>query len=50
VLMYFLGPQTRILGHRIAPLMLNNGAKLWISFKLCFKINIFHRAYWINIL
>ena len=34
------GPKTHVLGQRIACLRLNDGAKLWISFKLCFKTNI----------
>ena len=35
------GPQTRVLGQPVAHLRFNDGAKLWISFKLCFKTNIF---------
>ena len=44
------GPQTCVLGLRVVRLRLNDGEKLWISFKLCFKTNIFYRAYWRNIL
>jgi hypothetical protein len=35
---------------RLARLRLNDGAKLWVSFKLCFKTNNFYRTYWRNIL
>ena len=31
------GPQTCVLGLRVARLRLNDGTKLWIFFKLCFK-------------
>ena len=34
----------------LARLRLNDGAKLWVSFKLCFKTNIFYRTYWRNML
>ena len=34
------GPQSRVLG--FARLRLNDGAKLWVSFKLCFKTNDFY--------
>jgi hypothetical protein len=33
---------------RLARLRLNDGAKLWVSFKLCFKTNIFYHTYWRN--
>ena len=35
---------------RLARLRLNDGAKLWVSFKLCFKTNNFYCTYWRNIL
>ena len=44
------GPQTCVLGQRVARLRLNDGAKLWISFKLCFKTNISYHTYKRNIL
>ena len=34
----------------LARLRLNDGAKLWVSFKLCFKTNNLYRTYWGNIL
>ena len=30
----------------LARLRLNDGAKLWVSFKLCFKTNDFYGTYW----
>ena len=36
------GPQTSVLGQPVARRRLNDGAKLWISFKLCFKTNVQH--------
>ena len=30
---------------RLARLRLNDGAKLWVAFKLCFKTNNFYRTY-----
>ena len=30
----------------LARLRLNDGAKLWVSFKLCFKTNNFYCTYW----
>ena len=30
----------------LARLRLNNGAKLWVSFNLCFKTNNFYGTYW----
>ena len=39
------GPQPRVLGFArltLARLGLNDGAKLWVSFKLCFKTNDFY--------
>ena len=30
----------------LARLRLNDGAKLWVSFKLCFKTNDFYGKYW----
>ena len=35
---------------RLARLRLNDGAKLWVSFNLCFKTNNFYCTYWRNIL
>jgi hypothetical protein len=35
------GPHSRVLGKCVARLRLNDGAKLWISFKHCFKTNDF---------
>ena len=42
------GPQPRVLGFArltLARLGLNDGAKLWVSFKLCFKTNDFYGTY-----
>ena len=30
----------------LARLRLNDGAKLWVSFKLCYKTNNFYHTYW----
>ena len=40
----------RLARHVLVRLRLNDGAKLWVSFKLCFKTNDFYRTYWRNIL
>ena len=43
------GPQPRVLGFArltLARLGLNDGAKLWVSFKLDFKTKYFYSTYW----